>query len=210
MLVVYMKLSVPYVKQINTHSCYIASIEMVLTYSGTKINQKTLYEKSKVLDPENKNRILGCFEPDIMLALKNKGLKMDWWINYKSKMKLSKLWQGYFKKYNSRLEHAKRLGLIKEHKNANIFLIKQFLKKNIPVMIEVQTNAWYNFNKYDKNETHNVVVLGYEKGKFLVNDPFMPYLGKNGKDILISEKHLKISWEAPPYYRNSMSILRTR
>jgi uncharacterized protein YvpB len=202
-----MLLKVPYIKQFNTHSCYVASAAMVMTFYGTKINQRTVYQKAKITAPDNKKEVWGVLDADLMLAINNKDYRMDLWVNYKPQIKQNKAWNSLFWKYKTRLDKAKKLDMIIQHKNANISLIKRFIKKGIPVIIEVHSNTWFRLQRFSDAETHNIVVLGYKSNKFIVNDPFMPYLGTNGKNYEVTSRHLKAAWEAPPYFKNSMTIL---
>jgi uncharacterized protein YvpB len=205
-----MLLKVPYIKQFNTHSCYVASAAMVIAFYGGKINQRVVYQKAKITAPDNKREVWGCLDADLMLAINNKDYKMDLWVNYKPRIRQNKAWDSLFKKYKTRLEKAKRLGMIIQHKNANTDLIRRFIKKGIPVMIEVHSNTWVGLQKWSDAETHNIVVLGYKNNKFIVNDPFSPYLGMNGKNCEVDSRHLRAAWEAPPYFKNSMTVLTKR
>jgi uncharacterized protein YvpB len=205
-----MLLKVPYIKQFNTHSCYVASAAMVMAFYGNKINQKLVYQKAKITYPNNKKEVWGCLDADLMLAINNKDYRMDLWVNYKPQIKQNEAWSSLFKKYRIRLDRAKKLGMIMQHKNADTNLIKRFIKKGIPVIIEVHSNTWFGLKKFSDSDTHNIVVVGCKSNTFIINDPFLPYLKMNGKNFEVSAKRLKAAWEAPPYFKNSMTVLTVK
>jgi|GEM_PF-3455025 hypothetical protein len=179
---------------------------MVLKFYGQEIDQKNLYRKSVLMDPTNKES-LGCWDATIMLAMKDKKYLMEIWSDPKRNVELTKTSKFIFRMYKPKLEKAKKLGLIKEHKNADIKLIKNLLKKGIPVIPEIHSRTWYNKKNINNESTHTVVILGYKGKNFIVHDPFMSYYKKNGKSIKISFDHFKKAWEAPPYYKNNISII---
>lgn len=180
---------------------------MVLRFYGVRINQKEIYNKSKVYDPLRKGKVWGCFFPKLMFTIQHTRYKMKMWINYKKNVKMPLKVKKLFKKLKPLEKKAKQLGLIKEKRNATITLIRQFLRKGIPVIVEVHSNTWFRTKKCQPYETHTVVIKGYENGNFIVNDPYMAYRGKKGENIKISVSHFKKAWKMPPYYKNSLFIL---
>lgn len=201
-----MKLDVPYIKQFNRYSCFPACMAMVLRYNGNKINQKQVYYKSRIMA---KKKILGCWDATLILSMRDKGYLIDSWINYRNNVKMSQEAKMQFKEYNHYLKKAKKLGLIKMHKNADMVLIRRLIDKHIPVMAEVQSRAWFK-SKANPEATHVIVIVGYQKGKLIVHDPAMHYHKRKGENIYVSINHFKKAWVAYPYYKNSISILSRR
>lgn len=200
-----MKLNVPYFRQFNKHSCFVASTAMVLCFYGTRINQRKVYNAAKVHDPTRKRRIWGCYDAWLMPSIRHTGYRMRIWQNRTGVMPPEiKKWHNeiYLPEFNK----AKRAGLITEKKNATIGLIKQLLLKGIPVIAEVHTNTWYKLKTFPDHETHMVVIIGYEGGNLIVNDPFLHYLGKNGRNVKINIAYFRKAWEAPPLYKNVMVV----
>lgn len=154
---------------------------MVLASYGVKVSQRTLYKKA---EPTSK----GLPYPDLMLALKDKNFRLERWSNHKSIYNIV------------RTEKAKRLGLIRFHSKARLSLLKNFLKKGIPVIIGVHLDTWKNQNLYP-GDTHAVVVVGYKNNKFAVNDPAT---GPHWRGFKVSQKHLKSAWNKCD---NTMSVL---
>jgi len=48
-------------------------------FLGDRINQKKIFEKAKLYDPNDKTRCIGATVPSVMLSLKNEGYKMIAW-----------------------------------------------------------------------------------------------------------------------------------
>ena len=172
---------VPYIKQFNKSSCVAACFEMVLASYGVKVSQRILYKKA---EPTSK----GLPYPNLMLALKDKNFRLERWSNHKSI-------------YNRvRTEKAKRLGLIRFHSKASLSLLKNFLKKGMPVIVGVHLDTWKNQNLYPE-DTHAVVIVGYKNNEFTVNDPAT---GLHRRGFKVSQKFLKAAWDKCD---NTMSVL---
>ena len=187
-----MACKVPYIKQFNRSACVAACFEMVFASYGVRINQRAIYKKA---EPTTKGIPYG----NLMLAIKDKNYVLERWTNHKSPE-------------DKGTKKAKQLGLIKLHKNANIKLLKSFLKKGIFAIIGVDADTWYKDYKNWKaptGDTHAIVVSEYNTrtNKFIVNDPFLPYLKRNGKCLEVSSNHLKAAWDKCD---NSMSVLRPK
>lgn len=185
-----MSCKIPYIKQFNKSACVAACFEMVFAYYGIEVNQRVLYKKAEPTST------MGIPYGKLMLAIKDKDYMLERWENHIS--------------YNKKIEMKKaiQLGLIKLHKKANIKLLKNFLKKGIPVIIGVDSDIWYkNFTnwKAPTGDTHAIVVsYNIKNKKFIVNDPFLPYLKRKGKCSEVSISHLKDAWDGND---NSMSVL---
>ena len=173
---------------------------------GTKVSQARIFRSAEFRDPVTKNS-LGSWDATIMLAIKDEGYVMDAWIDYR-KVKISKRYTKLFRLYRPKLEKAKGLGLIRIHRNGDLNLIRSLLKKGIPVIVEVHLNTFYRSSWWDHENTHSLVVIGYERGAFVVHDPNSAYKGykKDGGSVRVSAEHLKKSLVCP-YYRNSINIL---
>ncbi|MFQ5531675.1 MAG: C39 family peptidase [Candidatus Nanoarchaeia archaeon] len=65
-------------------------------------------------------------------------------------------------------------------------LILKYLKKKTPVIISVR--AFIFFNRLRSTIGHFIVITGYEKGKFYINDP------ATGKKISMKEEQLLMGW----------------
>src|SRR3989338_6470276 len=110
-----------------------------------------------------------------MLAIQNQGFRMRVWSNEKKNVKMPPALRSYLKKdYFPIFKKVKKIGLIKTSKNASIKLIRRLLEREIPILAEVHSNTWFKVNKWPPQETHVVVSVGYNKGKFIINDPCMP------------------------------------
>lgn len=202
----YMLLKVPYFKQFNEYSCFPTCVAMVIKYYGSSINTKTVYKKSVIKNPLNKKPV-GCSDADIMLAIKDKGFIMESWADYRENIKMSELSRLLSKDYKPKLKKAKKLGLIKIHKHANIKTILDFLSKGTPIIAEVHLNTWNKSNDEDPEATHTVVIIGHKNRNFIVHDPYA-HRGKPGKSTKVSFAHFTKAWKAYPYFKNSMSILK--
>lgn len=66
---------------------------------------------------------------------------------------------------NKKFSHGKA-----DIKKPNKLEILKFLKKGLPVIISIRSYILYNKEK--SNRGHFIVIVGYEKGKFIYNDPF--------------------------------------
>jgi len=71
-------------------------------------------------------------------------------------------------------------------KNPEISDITKYLKKNIPVIINVRYSL-LNDTELTK-DGHFIVITGYKKGTFFFNDP------DGGKERSINEEKLRFSW----------------
>ncbi len=202
-----MKLNVPYFKQFNKHACFVASIAMILRFYGIRINQRKVYNESKEYDPTRKRRIWGCYDAKIMFAIKHTGYKMKIWQNLTNGKMVPEIERWHDDVYIPEFNKAKNAGLIIERRNATVGLIKKFLGKGMPVIAEVHTNAWYKTKRFPDHETHTIVIIGYEGDNLIINDPYMHYLGKSGRNIEISLNRFRKAWEASPFYKNVLIFL---
>jgi uncharacterized protein YvpB len=211
------KINVPYYKNFNNYSCFVAASAMVLGYFGTKINQRKVYEDAKVYHPKDKKRIFGCTVPSIMLAIKNTGYKMTAWHdkNAGEIKKAGKETGLFFSIWEKQIKEAEKLGILKSYKNGKFSLIKKYLNKHIPVIVGVKSKTFYQgnhswgksiYNKKGSEDTNHVVVItGYKNGKYIYNDS-SPFL-KKGKNLRVAEPRLKKAWKDAAYIKNAVFIL---
>ncbi len=83
--------------------------------------------------------------------------------------------------------HEQMINLVRKHgfycyiqKDSNIHTIKHFITRGFPAII--------NFKNPTDNDGHYAVVVGYSKGKIILNDPW------NGKHFNIDDKILNTHW----------------
>lgn len=213
------ELDVPRYKNFNNYSCFVTTIAMVLRYYGDKINQKEVFEKAKVYDPNDKTRCIGSTVPSIMLALKDQGYKMIAWHdkNMSDIKKSGKEMEKFYKIWDRQIKEAEKLGVLENHHHGKISYIKKFLDKNIPVIVGVKSKDFYEGNSFWENSIYNrkwpettshvVVITGYIKDKYIFNDSSPFFKGDEGKDRTILKKRLEKAWRNAPEVKNAIFIL---
>lgn len=213
------KLELPRYKNLNNYSCFITTIAMVLRYYGKRINQKEIFEKAKVYDPNDKTRCIGSTVPSVMLALKNEGYKMIAWHDKDMKdiKKAGKEMENFYKIWDKQIKEAEKLGILENHEHGKLFYIKIFLDKGIPVIVGVKSKDFYEGNplwensiynkKWPETTSHVVVITGYTKDKYIFNDSSPFFKGDEGKDRKISKKKLEKAWRNAPEVKNAIFIL---
>src|SRR3989344_4454157 len=128
------KLELPRYKNFNNYSCFVTTIAMVLKYYGKRINQKEIFEKAKVYDPNDKTRCIGSTVPSVMLALKNEGYKMVAWHDKVEKdiKDGGPEMEKFYKVWDKGIKEAERLRILENHEHGKLSYIKNFLDKDIP------------------------------------------------------------------------------
>src|SRR3989344_8478002 len=146
-------LKVPLMKQKTEISCGITALRMVLNYLGKNVSSKKIIKKVGGLKKDGVSTI------SLAEFANNVGFETE---IYSFNNKLSK-------------------GKAKIKKPSKSTIIK-FLRKNLPIILAVNSSILYNEKKSDKG--HFIVITNYEKRKFWYNDPY------NGKQHKIKEKYL--------------------
>jgi uncharacterized protein YvpB len=212
-------LDLPRYKNFNNYSCFVTTIAMVLEYYGKRINQRKIFEKAKVYDPDDKKRCIGSTVPSVMLALKNEGYKMIAWHDKDMNeiKKLGKNTEEFYKIWDKQIKEAEKLGILESHEKGKFSYIKKFLDKGIPVIVGVKSKIFYEGNpawensiynkKWPETTSHVVVLTGYIRDKYIFNDssPFLK--GNEGKDRIISGTRLKKAWESVNDVKNAIFVL---
>ena len=214
-----MKLELPRYKNFNNYSCFITTIAMVLKFYEKKINQKEIFEKAKVYDPNDKKRCIGSTVPSVMLALKNEGYKMIVWQDKDLKYikNAGKETQKFYKIWDKQIKEAEKLGILENHPHGKISLIKKFLNKRIPVIVGVKSKDFYEGNpswensiynrKWPNTTSHVVVITGYTKDTYIFNDSSPFFKGNEGKNRTISKKRLEKAWRNVQGVKNAIFVL---
>lgn len=201
-----MRLDVPYIKQFNRSACFPACVEMALKFAGEKVDQKEIYRKAMhVIDD-----FPGCMEAAVLLAIKDRNVIMEGWIDYKKNIKMPNESIEEFEIYKSGLQKAAKMGLIEPHEHGGIEKIKELVDDGNPVIVDVQIRKWAEMHEINPEYTHNVIVVGYENGGFLCHDPAAHFFGRVGRNLFVTKKKLRESLEAPPYYKNNMGVISCR
>lgn len=159
-------LRVPLKRQKFNDSCFPASVDMVLRFYGDVVNEEKLASSTKLSEQD------GSSDVKIGQVLLRKGYNVTTFWNgsiyqWNKEKNIARLYKKEYKK-------SLRLGL-KKKKNATLSLMKFFIDKNIPVLAEVHASKFYG-RKLDY--THMVVVTGYDKRYFYLNDPDKKLGGK--------------------------------
>lgn len=213
-------LNLPRYKNFNNSSCFITTIAMILKYYGTRINQKEIFERAKVYDPDDKKRCVGSTVPSIMLALKDYGYKMIAWHD-KDEERIKKSGEGTVKFYqiwDKQIKEAEKLGILESHEHGKLSYIKKFLNQGIPVIVGVKSKDFYEGNpkwensiynkKWPNTTNHVVVITGYEGDEYIFNDSSPFFNEKEGKDRRIQEKRLEKAWKNVNNVKNAIFILK--
>ncbi len=119
------KLDLPRYKNFNNYSCFVTTVAMILKYYGKRINQKEIFEKAKVYDPNDKTRCIGSTVPSVILALKNEGYKMIAWHD-KVKKDIKKggpEMEKFYKVWDKGIKEAEKFGILDSYKKVK----KQFI-----------------------------------------------------------------------------------
>jgi len=213
------KLDVPRYKNFNNNSCFITTIAMVLKYYGDRINQREIFEKAKVYDPNDKKRCIGSTVPSVMLALKDAGYKMIAWHDKDEEYikNAGKEMEKFYTLWDMQIKVAERLGILENHSYGKISYIEKFLNESIPVIVGIKSKDFYEGNpcwensiynkKWPETTSHVVVVTGYTKDQYIFNDSSPFFKGEEGKDRTISKKKLEKAWRNAPEVKNAIFIL---
>ena len=182
-----------HVVQLSKNTSFAACAEMVLTYLGTPLNQRDIYEKAKSGEEGT------ATDSGIALALMDLGYKVvTWWNEKKDKPKELKEIEDKF--YWPQYWRAVKNGVLVKKENADIRLIQELLDKGFPVIAEVDNGKFYNTQT---TWTQRILVNGYSNTHFTYQDP----LSSSGKDKKIEFKKFEESWLETPFVDRSMSII---
>jgi len=214
------KLELPRYKNFNNSSCFVTTIAMVLRFYGDRINQREIFEKAKVYDPNDKKRCIGSTVPSGMLALKNEGYKMIAWHD-KDEADINnagKEMEKFYNLWDKQITIAERLGILENHTHGKISYIEKFLDEGVPVIVGVKSKDFYEGNpswensiynkKWSETTSHVVVVTGYTRDKYIFNDSSPFFKGEEGKDRIISKKKLEKAWRNAPEVKNAIFVLK--
>jgi len=123
----------------------------------------------------------------------------------------------FYNAWDKGIEEAEKLGILENHTHGKFSTIEKFLDKEIPVIVGVKSKDFYKGNpkwensiynkKWPETTSHVVVITGYTKDKFIFNDSSPFFIGKEGKDRVISKNKLKKAWENAPEVKNAIFIL---
>jgi ABC-type bacteriocin/lantibiotic exporter with double-glycine peptidase domain len=181
-----MRLNVPLITQENKFSCGIISTYMVIRYKGYEIELRKLFNTI----PYDKKRGTTSFE--IVYGLRKLGIEA-WCIIWETwlfknfsieeiKRKISKVDN---KKFKSLLRKMLKVYNYIKAEPIDGLLLKRFIKEKSPPIVHVCV-PMFRQEMYGEWRGHFVVISGYEKSYFIVNDPASRKRLRVRNDVLIS------------------------
>ena len=161
-------LDVPFRKQLLENSCFASGVYMILKYYGDKINERKLYWGAIIKGSE------GAQDVKLAQALIKRGYKVTTFWNAPIEQWGFGNNPKFIRAYKREYTKALRLGM-KHKRNATVSLIKRFIDRNIPVLVEVNADKFYGKKV---GYSHIIVILGYDAKNLHFNDPHKDLGGK--------------------------------
>jgi ABC-type bacteriocin/lantibiotic exporter with double-glycine peptidase domain len=181
-----MRLNVPLITQKSKFSCGIVSTYMVLKYKGYDIKLKKLFD----VIPYGRRRGTTSFE--IVYGLRKLGIEawcIIWapWLfkNFSIDEIKRKISKADNKKFKSLLRKMLKVYNYIQVEPIDGSLLKKFIKEKIPPIVLVCA-PMFRQKMYGKWKGHFIVITGYEKSYFLVNDPLLREKLRIKNDIVVS------------------------
>jgi ABC-type bacteriocin/lantibiotic exporter with double-glycine peptidase domain len=179
------RLNVPLITQKSKFSCGIISTYMVLKYKGYDIELKKLFD----VIPYGRR---GTTSFEIVHGLRKLGIEA-WCITWapwlfkdfsmvEIKQKISKVDN---KKFKSLLRKMLKVYNYIKAEPIDGLLLKRFIKEKSPPIVHVCV-PMFRQEMYGEWRGHFVVISGYEKSYFIVNDPASRKRLRVRNDVLIS------------------------
>lgn len=189
-----MKLDIPKLKQHNSFSCGHASLFMVMKYYDKNMSEENIKANMVTVFPPEKNTVLTI---DIAEAAIKMGYRADtfcyWLTQFKESNNLMDVAkkivemkkEGPIKKAMEKIIFLLQSGIKYEMKVPSIKMITDFIDRKIPIIITV--NSAVLNNKEQLNDSHFIVVTGYDNKFFYYNDT------RDGKEHKININKLLLS-----------------
>ena len=175
-------LDVPFRKQLLENSCFVSGVYMVLKYYGDKIDERKLYWRTIINDTD------GAQDVKLAQFLIKRGYKVTIFCNAPIEQWGFSKNPRFIRSYAREYAKALRLGM-KHKKNATVSLIKKFIDKNTPVLVEINADKFYGGKK---GYSHILVILGYDARNLYFHDP---HKDLGGKMRSVSIQKFRKAWE---------------
>ncbi|GEM_PF-2145760 len=186
-------LSVPFVQQVNPKGGLTACAEMVLRHYGFQVNQRDIYDKAKWGEVDKE----GITDAGIGMAISDLGYRFVCWRN--ERPDAPKEWKDLEQYYWPQYWRAVKTGALEVKKDADIFLIREFIDKGIPVFAEVDNGK---FTGKQTTWTRFILMIGHSNTHFTYHNP----LDKTGSKTITFEK-FSHAWTETPFVNKSMRII---
>ncbi len=172
-------------------TCLAACVRMVLHYYEVRIDELKFYKEAQLSKSYE-----GLCDACIAMPLIKRGFKVttywngeldDWgvWTT-----ELARLYKQHEKKAIKTKKYFRR-------KNADLKLIKHYVRHGMPVIAEVLAGKFYRTREIG---THMILIRGYTKEGLLICDPW-------GLQHHISDDHFKKAWIPSPRFGRSMIVI---
>ncbi len=186
-------LAIPFVQQVNPKGALASYTEMILRYYRVETSQRDIYDKAKWGDG-NKEAIT---DAGIGLSLSDFGYRVVSWKNERSDAPQN--WKDFEQHYWPQYWRAVKVGSLEVKKDADIFLIKEFVDKGLPVIAEVDNGK---LSGGQTTWTQFILIIGHSNTHFTYHNSQEP---KGGKTITFQK--FSECWEQTPFVNKSMRII---
>ncbi len=186
-------LEVPHIQQISEKTSFAACAEMVLKFFGEDANQRDLYHIAKSGEDGHASDV------GTSLSIKDLGYKIvSWWTESKN---TPPGWSDFMQNFYWPIYwRAVQMGVLEKKEGSDLFLIKEMVDKNLPVIVEVDSQK---ISGKKSLVPYFIVIKGYSRKHFTYNDPSTP----SGANRIIEFKEFEDFWAETPFARKSMAVI---
>ena len=186
-------LAVPFVQQVNPRGGLAAFAEMVLRHYGIEAGQRDIFDKAKWGEAGKE----GVTDAGIGMALSDFGYKLVSWKN--ERPDAPQQWKDLEQYYWPQYWRAIKIGALEVKKDADLFLIKEFIDKGMPVIAEVDNGK---FSGKQTTWTQFILLIGHSNTHFTYHNPKDV---KGGKTITFQK--FAECWEQTLFVNKSMRVI---
>ena|SRR3989338_6989467 len=186
-------LPVPFVQQVNPKGGLAPFAEMILRHYGVESGQRDIFDKAKWGDADKE----GITDAGIGLSLSDFGYKIVCWKNERPDAPQS--WKDREQYYWPQYWRAVKVGALDVKKDADLFLIKEYIDKGVPVIAEVDNGK---FSGKQTTWTQFILLIGHSNTHFTYHNPLE---NKGGKTITFEK--FSQCWTETPFVNKSMRVI---